>query len=648
METNISLDLIKKSLNDLESLKELKTNLSNDKIIEFSKKIEYLLTILFMEKPISFHVLTRNIIFFEKYVTMKEGIQFKRNSCTKINQESSILNFIIPFIKIFIEKKKHMHIRKIFLILMKICTGKIWPYKLYALIIELILNILKSLLKSNKDDFFNVNDEPFNIINDIIIALISYPYEIKIENDNTYILTDTINLFDKYFFSQSYDNIILTETDIWLKLLEIKFFVPVNQSETSNNINDNYVNKTIEIQTKLYSFLVKIYKFSMRYEYMENIIMKNSLMDLQYYLNALKFLNHLFFEEIKNIPLYHFKIREGIFIPKNKYLFFEDIRPKSKSKEISIIFSFKIFQLEVNKIIDILEIFDNKKKSILKLYIGEKGVLIFEQNENIKLETVTKIQEKYCYFLCITFLKSSEINLFLDGEDKIYITKINNIDLSKEFSLALGKNNFFGVVGELVIINKAITKNKINNLFNLKEDYANNLRKINYDFKMFPKRIILKYKMDYSISSEIKKSKEVLKQLGFEIIFDIHPNDIFYSKTKTKYLDINNNDNRIINNAKKSNNINTPEKSEINRKDIRNIKLFKNISKMNYSYDIFYQSYGIDFITFQLYNIFSKIKDNELLNFYLHEILSFLIKFFSFNESKFEKSRLENEIVIFF
>jgi hypothetical protein len=197
------------------------------------------------------------------------------------------------------------------------------------------------------------------------------------------------------------------------------------------------------MQKRLYSFLNKIYKFSIKCEYIENIIIKNSIFDLKYYLNALNFLMQLFMDEIESIPLYDFKIRDGIFIPKNKYIFFENISPKCESKlnEISIIFSFKISKIETNKIIDILEILDCKKRSIFKLFIDENGILILSQSEFNKLDAQTIIKENACYFLCITILnsvfKGAELNLFINSDKNNYNTKINNLDLSKEFSLAL-------------------------------------------------------------------------------------------------------------------------------------------------------------------------------------------------------------------
>jgi hypothetical protein len=74
---------------------------------------------------------------------------------------------------------------------------------------------------------------------------------------------------------------------------------------------------------------------------------------------------------------------------------------------------------------------------------------------------------------------------------------------------------------------------------------------------------------------------------------------------------------------------------------------------MEYTYDIFYQCNGIDFLNFQIYNIFSKINDNKLLNTFLYEILSFVIKLISYRDKNFvyeqnQKPKLESEMNIFF
>ena len=96
---------------------------------------------------------------------------------------------------------------------------------------------------------------------------------------------------------------------------------------------------------------------------------------------------------------------------------------------------------------------------------------------------------------------------------------------------------------------------------------------------------------------------------------------------------------------------------EVNNNEIntlkKNLNIIKIISKMNYSYDIFYLNNGIDFLSFQLNNIFSKINDIELLNSYLYETLLFVIELISYQENYYENhknqlKKLDTEIIIFF
>ena len=645
----ITFDLIKKSLNELNN-KSIQ-NINIDKIIEFSKKFEYLYNILFVKKQNSFLLFERNFLYFQKY-SINKDIKLKKNKYINNNPESALLSLIIPSLKIFINKKKHKNIKKIFLVLIKFFISQILPYEVFKIIIELILSTLTNLLKLNNGYIYHVDDEPFNIINDIIISLISYPEEIKIENSDTYILADIIELFDKYLITQKNPNIILGETYIWLKLLENHVYIPFIQNEISLGQDNISIEHKLELQKKLFSFLIKIYKLSIRNDHMENIIIKNSILDLNYYLNSLNFLKQLFLSEIKSMPLYNFKIKDGIIIPKNKYVFFDKIKSKNKTSEISIIFSFKIFQKEFDKIIDILEIYDYKKRSILKLYFNKKGFLSLEQTENNKVETSISIQEDYCYFLCLSYNNytfNSKIYLNLNGDEKSYEKKINTLDFSKEFSLVLGKNNFFGVIGELLIINKSINTKKVNHLFELNEDYANILKKISYNFKMFPQRIKLKYKIDYNNSEKIQKSKEFFKQLKFDIIFEISSKDVLYSSSKIMYIpEININYTNGNDNNNGISNIKNNSFSLVKK----NKGLFTQIYEMIYSYDMFYHSNGIDFLTFQLYNIFSKITDIQTLNLYLHETLSFIMNLFAYHEKNYakkeEKPKLESELIIFF
>ena len=361
------------------------------------------------------------------------------------------------------------------------------------------------------------------------------------------------------------------------------------------------------------SFLVKIYQFSFRSEYFENIIIKNSIIDLEYYLNALNFMKQLIWKEIQSIQIFDFKIKEGNFIQNNKYIFINDIKPKIKFNEISIIFSFKIFSIETNKDIDIFKMTDQKMKAFVKLYINEKGFLALEQSEVKNLVTNLKIKENSCYFLCISITKTEKKPKGTNGKLFIYqndtntnelnnnqisfqLEKINDI-LSKNISLALGKNNFFGVIGDFLMINKELRSENIHHLFNLKEDYAKALKKIYYDFKILPIKLSPNYRGGYNETEIYEKAKTFFKKLKFEIIFDLSADEIYNIKSNKLLRNINNNNENDYS-------INQNENFSINEKDIY---LFKNLSKMKYTFDIFYECSGIDFLSFQIYNIFSKI-----------------------------------------
>ena len=183
----ITFDLIKKSLKDLEESNNTSmSKINSEKIIEHSKKFEYLYNTIFEKNKSSFLLLKRNIISFQKYSLKMKNIKLKKNKYINNSVEIALLYFIVPILKIFINKKNHKNIRKIFLILFKFFIAKILPYEVLKIIIELILSTLTKLLKSNTDYIYHINENPFNIINDIIISMISFPEEIKKEQTDTY------------------------------------------------------------------------------------------------------------------------------------------------------------------------------------------------------------------------------------------------------------------------------------------------------------------------------------------------------------------------------------------------------------------------------------------------------------------------------
>jgi hypothetical protein len=322
-----------------------------------------------------------------------------------------------------------------------------------------------------------------------------------------------------------------------------------------------------------------------------------------------------------------------------------------------------------------MEFFDKKMQSLFQLGIDEKGYLIIDNNDNKKLETKIEIKENKCYFICITIkktvLKIYEMNFLFKnshidkGKNSFFSKKINNFDLSKEMFLSLGKNNFQGIIGEFLIINKKLKRKSIKDLFNLKEDYGYILRYIYYKLQILSK-VKPKYKLNSNKSNEFIKAKEFFEKFNYEIILEIRACDILYSKQKKYLKNIDNNNNMIfgknemvevntneINNYLKKNENNHRNCKNNNLFDRKNLNIIKIISKMNYSYDIFYLNNGIDFLSFQLNNIFSKINDIELLNSYLYETLLFVIELISYQENYYENQKnqlkkLDTEMIIFF
>jgi len=91
------------------------------------------------------------------------------------------------------------------------------------------------------------------------------------------------------------------------------------------------------------------------------------------------------------------------------------------------------------------------------------------------------------------------------------LEKINGLNLFSDISLALGKNNFFGVIGDFLMINKELTSEKCEQLFNLKEDYAKALRKIYYKFKVLPIKSRQNYRGGYNETEIYEKAKTFFK-----------------------------------------------------------------------------------------------------------------------------------------
>ena len=735
---NITFSFIKNAINNIykdksknEEINNIQNNPDNinnlffediDKLLNSIKIIENIYKHIYKRNLNSYHLFKRNMRYINKLSMTKQNKIFKK---LKINKYEIILAIFIIYLKNYIKDKNHDKIKKLLLIIIRLIAENIFPLNFFTIITEIFINILILILNFNSDYKYSLNDEPFILINDIIESIVTYPKEIKIENINNYILTDIIDIFDKYLITPNYLNIDFKETSIWLKFLENHMINPLKEAEININNDNNLIHKENEknesIQKKIYFFLIKIYKFNMKDEYFQNNIMKKGIINLKYSINCLNYLIHLFNEEDKlQADDSSFKIKSGFKLQKDNFLFLPKI--KLKLSEYSIIFSFKINQISKDgEEINILNLYKNKNRYILNISVDKDNYLIIRYNGDRKWNTFIKIQENKFYLICLSQSKpiigNPKLNLYInesinedkikDGENKgieiqecdscyYYKHKMNNsLEFSKDIFLELGKNNFIGVIGELLIINECLTKENIHHLFNLKEKYSFVLSKINNKYEILysndsldnPALGINKLKKNE------KRSIDYFKQLAYEIKLEIMVYKI-NRFTKLKYFSQNYYNQELTNNiikktdkdynesnlslisllSMKSSN-NSPNSSSVfsssnnlfnysfnnttyvYQKDTykqEKIDINLNIFKLIYSSIVFYQNNGIDFLTLQLHNIISTIEEQKLLDIYLYEIINFMYKLmlimndYIIDLSIRKSPKLDNKVSIFF
>ena len=723
----ITISLIKSSLNNvLESNSKGKEveNYVNipisdvNHLIDFIQTIENIFSNMYRKKPYTYNKFKRNFSYMNKLILSPKNIKF--------DNIEIILSFFIPLLKNYINTKKHHEIQEVFLLIIKYTNEKIFPSNTFRIIIEIFIQILILILNSNQEYKYCVKDEPFILINDIIETLITYQKmhenddDKNSNNNNSGILSDVIDIFDKYLITPYYTNICFKDSSFWLKLLENYVRKPFEENEIDNNRNSNSnsdiinINNSNDIQKKLFLFLIKIYKFSMHDEYFQDIIIQKGIVNLKYYINTLNYLMSLFQEEEKVQSESDFKIINGFYLQRDNYLFLPNV--KLKSSEFSIIFSFKIDQIPPDvENITILNIY--QKQSILNVSIDENNYLYILYNGDKKWNTYIKIKKNKFYLVCLYPVKklmsyyklslyiNETINENVIKDDQIkgieipeadscyyYKKKKISLDMPKDLSIELGKNNFIGVIGELLIINKMIQKENIHHLFNLKENYSKVISQIynNYEnlYKYNSPNFTKSRFGTNKLSEKEKKSFEFFKQLSYNIILEVMTYKINkFSKTKffsrssqEAYLNSNssskdNNDVNLsivsimtvksesssMNNysciSDTSNSTSNCNFSCLYQNDLykqQNISIDINLFKMKISSIVFYQNKGIDFLTFQLHNIMSTIDNKELLDIYLYETISFMYKFMLITNQNIidasvrQSPKLDNKISIFF
>jgi hypothetical protein len=160
--------------------------------------------------------------------------------------------------------------------------------------------------------------------------------------------------------------------------------------------------------------------------------------------------------------------------------------------------------------------------------------------------------------------------------------------------IQLGKENFYGVIGEVVLINKDLEEESVKLLFNSKEYYGNLIYGKNFDNNLIKKKI--------KFSQNCIKSINHFKTLNYECLLTITPNSFFSNNKESK---------------------------------IYEYKITNSI------YDFFNEK-GIEFLIFMLYNINSHIKENKLFNLYIYKTIDFIYDIYNYYQ-EIKNKILEDE-----
>ena len=520
------------------------------------------------------------------------------------NSEIKVKNkiiFIISlyFLRININKGNHYKIRNFLKsLLILYINGKIHINNLFFILEILLISIIETLKKNNIKQYqiFDINNEPLLFIKDIIETVINFPIILM---KNNIFIENLVNIFNKFFEYIEKSNIILKENELWIKLLE------------NNNINNSFelyedksYNNSIK---KVIDFLKEIYKNNIPNKFYTEIYEKSSI-DFLYYMNVLTMINVLIQKEI--IKQKNIKLNKGVYLFENYY-----IRKHFtfSSNEFSIIFSFKLLNLITEaSIFNLIQ----KEKEIFCISI-KNNCLNININNDFKWTTNNKIKKNIFYYIIITYNRKNKLIKLYVNYDEIYNKKIEDKTIEKgnvnfpkfgkDMDCIIGDTKLSAILGDIFFINKEFNIKNVIQLFNSKGYYPNLIIRNNVNCDLIINMI---YSKNY------KEIFDSFHSLQYEYIL------IFTPKLLLKENSLNNS---LI---------------EFNGTDC---------------YNDFFNSKGIEFLTFMLHNFDGLINDSKLLNQLLSKTIEFISNILEYRKNpnndyiiEFSKEDMKNKLNIFF
>ena len=595
----VSLQKLKSSINSLYSQKK-----QYNQIIQKELLIKHLTENIddFFNKKNKYFAQFMRKINYIKYVFFDEKKKFEDYKY-KFFDKYNITKFWFAIDSIIILKKcinsnNHIFIKKIFKVILLLRYFEIISLNFLKLILEIYIKIIIDLIIDDDDNI--------SFLDDLIEGIINFLKRNTNEDKNT--LYFLVSILLEFIPSNNRVTIKFQKSSIFLKFLNYK------------SCQDKYENDILVI-----SFLANLYRNHITTNILYKGIYKYGILDLNYYSNSISLLSTIlkveYSERMKNSKFF---LRKGFYIYNNNPILLNKIY--IKKKELSIIFSFKLINgILSNKDSDII-IFNIKECSKNNISLLSLK-LCKTKNENYLMKitsdkTEWKINDLYIYkgcdyIICITkdniSKKNMELTLYIndpfDNEHKKndekncmmsyrkFVKQLSNKNFD-EVKIELGEHNFEGIIGDFFIINKKLIDEDISNLFNLNSYYSIITENIDFITDL----------INHLNYIYLKKAENInhFKKLNFFCVLKLISNKI----CNFNYI-----------NAKDINNYTIGTIKYLNE---RKIETFLISDTLN----IFINGNGIEFLVFQLHNLFSifdkfNISKDELFifNLFLYQTL---------------------------
>ena len=268
---------------------------------------------------------------------------------------------------------------------------------------------------------------------------------------------------------------------------------------------------------------------------------------------------------------------------------------KINTNQFSLIFSFKIKEIKDEEDIIIINLI-KEKTSLFQIIINKQKNLVVSSKE-AKLNTNIIIEKEIFYFLCINInQKNKSFKIYINNEktskENILMEKIfpscfcynyssNSFKFptfSENINVVLGDINFYGILGEILLINIELDAKSVEHLFNSRGRYGNIIYKNKFKNNLILNKISYTKKYSDAISH--------FKDLQYECLLKIIEKPSYFKKYNNDLFEYN---------------IKSTVQEFLNEK-------------------------GIEFLIFMLHTINSQIKDYQTFDLYIHKTVDFLYK----------------------